>query len=106
MDFGPKPIFPSKDAAKGRNILDSFFVGKISYYMVTPAASFFDAESKLEKLSGVTGVYIRWTLTPEKNFYFWTRHSSSPRNFCRYSYLRPEFRCCAKRADSNSKSAL
>ena len=26
-----------------------------------------------------------------KNFSIWTRHSSSPRNFCQYSYLRPEF---------------
>ena len=52
LDFGPKPIFSSKDAAKGRNILDSFFVGKISYYMVTPTTSFCDAESKWEKLVG------------------------------------------------------
>ena len=52
LDFGPKPIFSSKDAAKGRNMLDSFFVGKISYYMVTPTTSFCDAESKEKNLVG------------------------------------------------------
>ncbi len=55
-EFGPKSIFSSKDAANWRKILDSFFVGKISYYMVTSAASFCDAESKRKKLSGLTGV--------------------------------------------------
>ncbi len=33
-------------------IIDSFFVGKLSYYMVTPATSFCDADSNLEKLVG------------------------------------------------------
>ena len=46
MDFGPKPIFSPKDAAKGRNMIDSFFVGKISYYMVTPTTSFRALEAK------------------------------------------------------------
>ena len=57
MDFGPKPIFSPKDAAKERNILDSFFVGKISYYMVTPTTSFCDVESKEKKLVGGGSVY-------------------------------------------------
>ena len=50
MDFGPKSFFSSKDAANWRKSVDSFFVGKLSYYMVTPATSFFDADSNLEKL--------------------------------------------------------
>ena len=52
MDFGPKSIFSSKDAANWRKSVDSFFVGKTSYYMVTPATSFCDADSNLEKLVG------------------------------------------------------
>ena len=56
MDFGPKPIFSSKDAAKGRKIVDSSFVGKISYYMVTSVTLFCDVESKEKKLMGVTRV--------------------------------------------------
>ena len=52
LEFGPKPIFSSKDAAKGRNMVDSFFVGKISYYMVTPTTSLCDADSKEKKLVG------------------------------------------------------
>ena len=56
LDVGPKSIFPPKDAAKGRNMLDSFFVGKISYYMVTPTTSFCTSEVKLKKLMGETGV--------------------------------------------------
>ena len=55
LDFGPKPIFSTKDAAKGRTVLDSFFVGKISY-MVTPTTLFFTAEAKTKKLMGETGV--------------------------------------------------
>ena len=52
VDFGPKSFFSSKDAANWRKSVDSFFVGKTSYYMVTPATSFFDADSNLEKLVG------------------------------------------------------
>ena len=47
---------------------------------------------EIRKAVGADWVYISWTLIHTKNFYFWTRHSSSPRNFCRYSYLRPEFK--------------
>ena len=34
MDFGPKSIFSSKDAVNWRKPIDSFSVGKFSYYMV------------------------------------------------------------------------
>ena len=52
MDFGSESIFSSKDAANWRKTIDYFFVGKLSHYMVTPATSFCDADSNLEKLVG------------------------------------------------------
>ena len=50
--LSPKSNSSPKDAANWRKTVDSFFVGKMSYYMVTPATSFCDAESKYEKLIG------------------------------------------------------
>ena len=35
------------------------------------------------KVSGADWVYISGTLCPYQKLFFWTRHSSSPRNFCR-----------------------
>ena len=70
MGFSPKSIFSSKDAANWRKMLDSFFVGKISYYMVTPATSFCDADSKTKKLSGVNGVASCRGSAPGKTFIF------------------------------------
>ena len=73
MDFGPKPIFSSKDAAKGRNILDSFFVGKISYYMVTPTTSLCDADSKEKNLVGGASV-CKYREKPTGELFFGTGH--------------------------------
>ena len=72
LDFGPKLIFSSKDAAKGRNIIDSFFVGKISYYMVTPTTSFCDAESKEKNLVGEANV-CKYRKKPSAKTFFWYR---------------------------------
>ena len=55
VDLGPKSIFSSKGVANCRETIDSFFVGKLSYYMFTPATSFCDADSNLEKLVGGEG---------------------------------------------------
>ena len=69
LDFGPKPIFSSKDAANWRKMLDYFFVGKISYYMVTPATSFCDADSKTKKLMGGMGCASGGQKCEEKTFF-------------------------------------
>ena len=68
VDSGPKSFFSSKDAANWRKSVDSFFVGKTSYYMVTPATSFFDADSNLEKLVGGGRVSKRREKKEEKLF--------------------------------------
>ena len=49
-------------------MLDYFFVGKISYYMVTPATSFCDADSKTKKLVGGGSVYNGRQKTSAKTF--------------------------------------
>ena len=87
LDFGPKPIISSKDAAKGQNIIDSFFVGKISYYMVMIATSFCDSGSKTETIKERDSVYKSQTKRHRKLF-FGTGHFGGLRNFCR-SLFRP-----------------
>ena len=49
---------------------DSFFVGKLSYYMVTPATSFCDVNSNLEKSvgGGSAGDYVK--KPSHKTFFF------------------------------------
>ena len=46
-----------------------FFVGKISYYMVTPATSFCDADSKWEKLVG-GGSVIKCPQKTDRKLFF------------------------------------
>ena len=69
MDSGPKTIFLSKDAAKGRKVADSFFVGRIPYYMVTSATLFCESEAKKKKLMGGTSVYKWVTNRAQKTFF-------------------------------------
>ena len=83
VGFSPKSIFSSTDAANWRKTPDSFFVGKISYYMVTPTTSFYGSDSKTKKLMGGNGVCKGVGCCEEETFIFRPRHSSSPRNFCR-----------------------
>ena len=94
VDFGPESIFSSKDAANWRESVDSFFVGKTSYYMVTPATSFCDADSNLEKLVGGGRVsQVQEKPTPKTfNFVLGTfvAYEISAGLFPT-DYLRPEF---------------
>ena len=94
VDFGPKSIFSSKDAANWRKSVDSFFVGKTSYYMVTPATSFCDADSNLEKLVG-GGMVCKSERNPyQKLFFFFlgtfVAYETSAGLFPT-DYLRPDF---------------
>ena len=70
IGFRSESIFSPKDAAKGRNMLDSFFVGKISYYMVTPTTLLPRAKAETEKLLGVTGECKPWTKSVPKKLFF------------------------------------
>ena len=116
MDFGPKSIFSSKDAANWRKSVDSFFVGKTSYYMVTPATSFFDADSNLEKLVGGGGsVYKCRGKSETKNFLFRPGHSCGLGNFChsqfvprcsRNWYFRSNSKHCVVQNSANTSNQL
>ena len=85
LDFGPKPIFPSKDAAKARNMPGYFFVGKISYYMVTPTTSLCDTDyGKV----GRGGKCVQVAPETRHKTFFRPGHFGGLRNFCR-SLFRP-----------------
>ena len=87
VDFGPKSIFSPKDAANWRKTIDSFLVGKLSYYVVTPATSFFDADPNLEKLVGGEGC-VSAERKGRGNFFIWYRALLWPMKLLPAYFLR------------------
>ena len=59
--------------------------------MVTPVSSFCDSYAKKGKLKGVSLAYIFSRKPVTENYVFLHGHFGTPRNFCRCSYLRPDF---------------
>ena len=90
VDFGPNSIFSSKNAAKWRETTDLFFCWKVILLYDDTCYIILRRAIETRKVVGGDWCVKSVTFVRTENFFFWTGHSSSPRNFSRYSYLRPE----------------
>ena len=87
MNFGPNPIFSSKDAAKCKTDVDSWLVEKIFYYILTPVTPFCTSKSKAKKL--IRGkVCTSAVEKPVTKLLFWYRALPWPRELLPLTCIR------------------